>query len=107
MIPEFEPEVTEWPGLLKIQTTTGTGFSGSLAFGTVRRSFSGQWTVRGEDGARYATVRLAPFLGYRSAVLTLAQYVTEEGYLWNGIEADFRFGACVHGCWLRRDQCVA
>ncbi len=89
MIPEPNMEAPPWPGLVRVQPTTGTGFSGSLAFGTVRRSFSGQWTVRGEDGARYATVRLAPFLGYRSAVLTLAQYVTEEGYLWNGIEAAF------------------
>jgi hypothetical protein len=87
MIPELNPEVTEWPGLLKIQTTTGTGFSGSLAFGAVRRPFSGRWTVRVDYGARLATIRLTPFFGYRSAVLTLTQYGTEEGYSLNGIDA--------------------
>jgi hypothetical protein len=87
MIPELNPEVPEWPGLLKIQTTTGSGFSGSLVFGAVRRSFSGQWTVRVEDGARIATVRLPPFLGYRSVVLNLSQMAVEESFPSNGIEA--------------------
>ncbi len=86
MIPESNPEAPAWPGLLQVQTGTGPGFSGNLAFGTVRRSFSGQWTVRAEDGARFATVRLAPFLGYRSVVLNLSQMAVEESFPSNGVE---------------------
>jgi hypothetical protein len=87
MIPEPNIEAPPWPGLVRVQPTAGTGFSGSLAFGPVRRPFSGQWTVKAEDGARSATVRLAPFLGYRSVVLELAQNTVEESYPANGIEA--------------------
>lgn len=87
MLPESNPEYPSWPGLLQVQTGTGTGFSGSLSFGAVRRPFSGRWTVKVEEGKRSATVRLTPFLGYRSSILTLTQTAVEEGYPPNGIEA--------------------
>ncbi len=87
MLPESNPEAPAWPGLLQVQTGAGTGFSGSLAFGAVRRSFSGRWTVKADEMARSTTVRLTPFLGYRSAVLILTQTAVDESYPPNGIVA--------------------
>ncbi|WP_146854613.1 hypothetical protein [Brevifollis gellanilyticus] len=87
MIPEPNTETPAWPGLLQVVTTNGTGFSGSLAFGTVHRPFAGQWNVSTADATRSVTLRLASFLGYRSVLLIMDQYATEESFPSNGISA--------------------
>ncbi|MES2594050.1 MAG: hypothetical protein V4662_01870 [Verrucomicrobiota bacterium] len=87
MIPESRQGVPEWPALVQVQSSTGTGFSGSLAFGTVRRPFSGQWSINNAEASRSATLRLAPFLGYRSVVLTLSESAVEETFPTSGINA--------------------
>lgn len=87
MIPESSREDPAMPGLIQIQSTYGAGFSGHLAVGNVRRPFSGKWRVNDEYGARSATLRLSPFLGYRSVVLNLYQSALDEGSHSEDIEA--------------------
>lgn len=78
MIPDSIPEVPEWAALVQVLSSNGASFSGSLAFGNVRRSFAGRWTYT-ESGERTARLRLAPFLGYRQAWINLRQSGNEPG----------------------------
>jgi len=78
MIPDSIPEVPEWAALVQVLSSNGASFSGSLAFGNVRRSFAGRWTYT-ESGERIARLRLAPFLGYRQAWINLRQSGNEPG----------------------------
>jgi hypothetical protein len=87
MMPVANSEAPEWPGLLQVQTTTGRGFSGSLAFGSVHLPFSGKWTVKPSESSRSTSVRLGSFLGFRSAILKLSQTAVDESYQTNGITA--------------------
>jgi|GEM_PF-6793130 hypothetical protein len=80
LVPDSIPGLPEWATLVQVLSSSGTGFSGSLAFGNVRRSFAGRWTYpEGGSGERIARLRLAPFLGYRQAWINLRQSGNEPG----------------------------
>lgn len=80
MIPDSIPEVPEWAALVQVLSSNGASFSGSLAFGNVRRSFAGRWTYpESGTGERIARLRLAPFLGFRQVWINLRQSGNEPG----------------------------